>query len=155
MGYTLLPQAIGTLFMNQVSQKPYPTGWHMHHPPPAHHFKIRSVGPGTRKICIGQCFSYYAPGTRTRKDLTDKRVKYCDTCKPSLGSWTKVSLNCTGAKHLHMLAWWYLAPSRFVCLHVHISDWHVVLLYASLDFRIFTPGAGRSEIKGKILMESL
>ena len=54
------------------------------------------------KICIGQCFSYYAPGTRPRKDLTDKRVKYCDTCKPSLRSWTKVSLNCPGAKHPHV-----------------------------------------------------
>ena len=34
MGYTLLSQAIGTLFMNQVSQKPYPIGWYIHHPPP-------------------------------------------------------------------------------------------------------------------------
>ena len=101
MGYTLLPPAIGTLFMNQVSQKPYPIGWHIHPPPPPH-FKIRSVGPGTRRICIRQCFSYYAPGARPRKDLTDKRVKYCDTCKPSLRSWTKVSLNCPGAKHPHV-----------------------------------------------------
>ena len=54
------------------------------------------------KICIGQCFSCYAPGTRPRKDLTDKRVKYCDTCKPSLRSWTKVSLNCPGTKHPHV-----------------------------------------------------
>lgn len=54
------------------------------------------------KICIGQCFSYYAPGIRPRKDLTNKRVKYCDTCKPSLRSWTKVSLNCPGAKHPHV-----------------------------------------------------
>ena len=41
----------------------------------------------------------YSSGTRPRKDLTDKRVKYCDTCKPSLRSWTKVSLNCPGTKH--------------------------------------------------------
>ena len=51
------------------------------------------------KACIGQCFSYYAPGTHPRKDLSDKRMKYCDMCKPSLKSWTKVSLKCPGSKH--------------------------------------------------------
>lgn len=51
------------------------------------------------KACVGQCFSYYAPGTHPRKDLSDKRMKYCDMCKPSLKSWTKVSLKCPGAEH--------------------------------------------------------
>lgn len=51
------------------------------------------------KACVGQCFSYYSPGTYPRKDLSDKRMKYCDMCKPSLKSWTKVSLNCPGTKH--------------------------------------------------------
>ena len=51
------------------------------------------------KACVGQCFSYYAPGTHPRKDLSDKRMKYCDMCKPSVKSWEKFSLNCPGAKH--------------------------------------------------------
>ena len=51
------------------------------------------------KACVGQCFSYYTPGTHPRKDLSDKRMKYCDMCKPSLKSWTKISLNCPGNKH--------------------------------------------------------
>lgn len=51
------------------------------------------------RACMGQCFSYYAPGTHPRKDLSDKRMKYCDMCKPSLKSWTKVSLDCPGTNH--------------------------------------------------------
>ena len=51
------------------------------------------------RACMGQCLSYYAPGTHPRKDLSDKRMKYCDMCKPSLKSWTKVSLNCPGTNH--------------------------------------------------------
>ena len=54
------------------------------------------------KACVGQCFSYYSPGTHPRKDLSDKRMKYCDMCKPSLKSWTTVSLNCPGAKFPHV-----------------------------------------------------
>ncbi|KAJ7393287.1 Borealin [Desmophyllum pertusum] len=46
------------------------------------------------KACVGQCFSYYSPGTFPSK----RRMNYCDVCKPSLKSWTVVSLNCPGKK---------------------------------------------------------
>lgn len=51
------------------------------------------------KACFGQCFSYYSPGTFPVRYALRKRTKYCDVCKPSLKSWTKVSLNCPGKKN--------------------------------------------------------
>ena len=51
------------------------------------------------KACVGQCFSYYSPGTFPVRYASRKRTKYCDVCKPSLKSWTKVSLNCPGRKN--------------------------------------------------------
>lgn len=51
------------------------------------------------KACVGQCFSYYSPGTFPMRYASRKRTKYCDVCKPSLKSWTKVSLNCPGRKN--------------------------------------------------------
>ncbi|XP_078374497.1 neuroblastoma suppressor of tumorigenicity 1-like [Oculina patagonica] len=51
------------------------------------------------KACVGQCFSYYSPGTFPVRYAARKRTKYCDVCKPSLKSWTKISLNCPGKKN--------------------------------------------------------
>ena len=51
------------------------------------------------KACVGQCFSYYSPGTFPVRYAARKRTKYCDVCKPSLKSWTKVSLKCPGKKN--------------------------------------------------------
>ena len=51
------------------------------------------------KACVGQCFSYYSPGTFPMRYASRKRTKYCDVCKPSLKSWIKVSLNCPGKKN--------------------------------------------------------
>ena len=50
------------------------------------------------KACVGQCFSYYSPGTFPMRSAR-RRTKYCYFCKPSLKSWTKVSLECPGKEH--------------------------------------------------------
>ena len=64
---------------------------------------ITEIGCETKvipnKACVGQCFSYYSPGTFPMRYASRKRTKYCDVCKPSLKSWNKVSLNCPGRKN--------------------------------------------------------
>ena len=50
------------------------------------------------KRCVGQCLSFYEPETFPML-FARRRTKYCYFCKPSLKSWTKVSLKCPGKEH--------------------------------------------------------
>ena len=50
------------------------------------------------KACVGQRFSYYSTRTFPMR-FARKRTKYYYFCKPSVKSWTRVSLKCPGKKH--------------------------------------------------------
>ena len=50
------------------------------------------------KACVGQRFSYYSTRTFPVR-FARKRTKYYYFCKPSVKSWTRVSLKCPGKKH--------------------------------------------------------
>ena len=50
------------------------------------------------KVFVGQRFSYYSTRTFLMR-FARKRTKYYYFCKPSVKSWTRVSLKCPGKKH--------------------------------------------------------